>query len=68
MSFFLGTDFLNNTLNGLVEVGAYFVIVLTMDKLGRKVLLSGCLFIGGMGCIISLIFNSLADGRNGYHI
>jgi len=61
-----GTDFLNNTLNGLVEVGAYFVIVLTMDKLGRKVLLSGCLFIGGMGCIISLIFNSLADGRNAF--
>jgi len=61
-----GTDFLNNTLNGLVEFGAYLFIILTMDKLGRKVLLSGCLFIGGIGCLTSTAFNSFSDGRNAF--
>jgi len=50
-----GTPFLNNTLNGLVEFGAFFVIVLTMDRLGRRYLLCGCLLLGGFGCLASTV-------------
>ena len=48
---FLGDDYVNNTLNGLVEFPAYILLSFTMDRLGRKPLLSGCLLVGGLACL-----------------
>jgi len=46
-----GDDYVNNTLNGLVEFPAYILLSFTMDRLGRKPLLSGCLLVGGLACL-----------------
>jgi len=58
-----GTDFLNNTLNGLVEFVAYFFIIATMDRLGRRFLLSGCFCLGGIGCLTSTVITHYANGN-----
>lgn len=63
--FFLGDDFLNNTLNGLVEFVAYFIVIVTMDRVGRKPLLSGCLILGGLACLASTVVNEYKGDDRG---
>ncbi|XP_076819926.1 organic cation transporter protein-like [Clavelina lepadiformis] len=55
-----GDDFINNTLNGLVELVAYFFIILTMDRWGRRVLLVTCLLSGGVACLVSTTVNTFS--------
>jgi len=57
-----GDLYVNNVLNGCVEIAGYIIIFLTMDRLGRRVLLSGSLFIAGLGLLISLIVLEFAGG------
>jgi len=45
--------YVNNTLNAAVEIAAYFIITITMDRLGRKPLLASVLGISGMSCLVS---------------
>ena len=52
-------------MNGLVEFVAYIFIAITMDRLGRKSLLCGCLILGGLGCLSSTVFNHYAADNQG---
>lgn len=61
-----GTDFLNNFLSGLVEVGAYLIVAFTMDKLGRRFLLTACLLLGGVACLASTVFNHYSAERQAF--
>jgi len=60
-----GDLYVNNVLNGCVEIAGYIIIFLTMNRLGRRVLLSGSLFIAGLGLLISLIVLEFANGDQG---
>jgi len=57
---------LNNTLSGLVELVAYALIILTMDKLGRKVLLAASLLFGGVTLLISTVIKQYQGDNQGY--
>ena len=58
-----GDDFLNNALNGMVEFIAYFIVIVTMDKIGRKPLLVGCLLLGGIACLAATIVSQYNDNN-----
>jgi len=50
-----GDLYVNNVLNGCVEIASYIICILTMDRIGRRIVLSGSLFIAGFGLLISLL-------------
>ncbi|KAH3852053.1 hypothetical protein DPMN_094548 [Dreissena polymorpha] len=57
-----GNFFLNFTLSGLVEIPAYTLCILLLDKIGRKWLHFCCMVFGGIACI-STVFTSLYAGE-----
>jgi len=46
--------YVNNTLNAAVEIPTYFIVTITMDRLGRKPLLAGALGIAGVSCLVCI--------------
>merc|ERR550534_2258250 len=58
-----GDIFVNNVLNGVFELAGYLLCFLLIDKLGRRRLMSGCLFLAGIGLMGSVIVNEYADGN-----
>ena len=48
-----GNLYVNNAINGLVELLAYLLCVALLDRLGRKVLLVGAMMLGGACCLTS---------------
>ncbi|XP_078493967.1 organic cation transporter protein-like [Ciona intestinalis] len=60
-----GDIFVNNTLNGVMEIGSYVFCILLMDRIGRRILLSGMMFLSGIGLIISLVVNEYKGANQG---
>uniref|UniRef100_F6R060 Major facilitator superfamily (MFS) profile domain-containing protein n=1 Tax=Ciona intestinalis TaxID=7719 RepID=F6R060_CIOIN len=60
-----GDIFVNNTLNGVMEIGSYVLCILLMDRIGRRILLSGMMFLSGIGLIISLVVNEYKGSNQG---
>nr|XP_039260364.1 organic cation transporter protein-like [Styela clava] len=58
-----GNIFLNNALNGVMEIFGYFIVVALMDRIGRRILLSGAYLLGGCACIGSMLCAQFADGN-----
>lgn len=60
----VGNPFLMLFLSGLVELPAYILIIFTMDRNGRRPLISTLMLIGGVCCICAACINkgtNLAD-------
>lgn len=57
-----GNPFLMLFLMGLVEFPSYFVIVLVLDRLGRRSITSGLMLLGGLCCIVAAY---IAQGSTG---
>nr|CAB3266150.1 organic cation transporter protein-like [Phallusia mammillata] len=55
-----GDIFVNNTLNGVFEFASYVFCWLTLDRIGRRRLLSGMYFVSGVGLLASVIVNEYA--------
>jgi len=49
----------------MVEFIAYFIVVVTMDRIGRKPLLVGCLMLGGVACLAATIVSQYNDNDSG---
>lgn len=47
-----GNPYLMSFLNGLAEIPGYIIVVLLLDRMGRRSLGSLMLFTGGLSCII----------------
>jgi len=58
-----GDIFLNNALNGALEIPALLISVYLLNKIGRKTTLSLAYFIAGFGLLISLISLEFSDSK-----
>ena len=54
-----GNIFENNVINGAVELAAYMLCTVLLDKLGRRLLLAGPLTFGGVACILGMVLRTL---------
>lgn len=62
---------MNNTLSGVVELISFPIVILTIDRFGRRIILCCSLVIGGLSCLGSTAANMFADdipGTRGYFI
>ena len=50
-----GDLYVNNTINGAVEILSYGLCILALDPIGRKKFLSGTMITGGICCIGSML-------------
>jgi hypothetical protein len=48
---FAGSIYVNNAINGLVELLSYIVVAFSLDKLGRKWINGGFMIFGGVACL-----------------
>ncbi|XP_076800001.1 solute carrier family 22 member 16-like [Clavelina lepadiformis] len=55
-----GDLFLNNTLNGVMDISSYIVCTILMDRVGRRLLISFYLLLAGFCLIINVIINAYA--------
>ena len=58
-----GSVFLNNTINGAVEIVSYIFLILFMERLGRRVMLSFTLGLAGVSLLASTICINVEDGN-----
>nr|XP_039273911.1 organic cation transporter protein-like isoform X1 [Styela clava]XP_039273912.1 organic cation transporter protein-like isoform X1 [Styela clava] len=56
-----GDDYVNNTLSGLVELIAFPIVILTIDRFGRRIILCISLIFGGLSCLGSTVANVYAE-------
>merc|ERR1719427_920599 len=57
-----GSVFLNNTINGAVEIASYIFLILFMERLGRRIMLSFTLGLAGVSLLASTICINVGDG------
>ncbi|CAG5108274.1 Oidioi.mRNA.OKI2018_I69.chr1.g3718.t1.cds [Oikopleura dioica] len=57
---FAGNLYVNNTINGSVEVLAYVVLGLTLDRFGRRWIAGGFLVLGGIACLACMALEEVA--------
>ncbi|XP_034487003.1 organic cation transporter-like protein [Drosophila innubila] len=48
-----GNDLLNFVISGAVEIPAYCLLLLTLNRWGRRSILCGCMLVAGVGLILS---------------
>ena len=60
-----GNLYVNNVINGAVELVAYLMCIALLDILGRRFLLSGLMITGGAVCIISMVLREFATDDTG---
>jgi len=58
-----GNIFVNNALNGCVEIVAYIFVQFTINRLGRRVLLSSMFFLQTVSCVLSIVLSELSNGN-----
>jgi len=63
-----GNLYVNNVINGAVELLAYIMCILLLDKLGRKLMLGGLMIGGGAICIASMLLTEFGVDENGQEI
>lgn len=57
-----GDIYVNFAINSTMELGAYILCLLTLNKVGRKPLHAGTMILGGVACL-STIFTTLYADR-----
>ena len=60
---FSGSVYVNNTINGLVGLAGYALVMLTIDKLGRRLINGGCLICGGLACLLCMAIEKWRASR-----
>ncbi|CAK8683927.1 unnamed protein product [Clavelina lepadiformis] len=55
-----GNIFVNNAINGMMEIMAFLFIQFTMDRFGRRTLLIAFMVLQGLACILSTVFTEIA--------
>lgn len=50
-----GNDYINFIISGLVEFPAYTFLLLTLNRWGRKLILCGCMFVGGAALVLTIL-------------
>jgi len=63
-----GSVFLNNTINGAVEIASYAFLILFMERLGRRIMLAGSLAIAGVSLLASTICINVGKGNDGVEL
>lgn len=56
-----GDVFVNNAINGAVEIGSYIVLLFTMDTLGRKIMLIFNLALAGLAMVAVAVIGLVDD-------
>lgn len=57
-----GSLFVNNTINGAVEIASYAFLVLFLEKFGRRMMLAFTLGLAGVALLISTICATVGEG------
>ena len=57
-----GNLYLNNAINGFVELLSYVVCILLLERIGRSYMTGGFMIIGGVSCIGAMLLNLFAGG------
>ena len=63
-----GNLYVNNVINGAVELLAYIMCIALLDRLGRKLMLGGLMIGGGAICIASMLLTEFGLDENGEEI
>ncbi|KAF5290281.1 hypothetical protein FQR65_LT11615 [Abscondita terminalis] len=53
-----GNDHVNFVISGAVELPAYILLLLTLNRWGRKYTLSGCMIVGGVTLMLTMVVPS----------
>ena len=56
-----GDIYINFAINTSMEVAAYILCILLLDKLGRKALHAGTMILGGVACLCTIFTVLYAD-------
>ncbi|CAG5108361.1 Oidioi.mRNA.OKI2018_I69.chr1.g3758.t1.cds [Oikopleura dioica] len=51
---FAGSIYVNNTINGLVELLGYVLVAFTLDRFGRRWINGGFMIFGGIACLVCM--------------
>ncbi|CAG5108276.1 Oidioi.mRNA.OKI2018_I69.chr1.g3719.t1.cds [Oikopleura dioica] len=57
---FAGSIYVNNTINGVVELLGYVLVALSLDKFGRRWINGGFMIFGGVACLICMALEEAA--------
>lgn len=49
-----GNDYVNFVISGIVEVPAYTILIFTLNRWGRKIILCGCMMMSGLALLATL--------------
>lgn len=60
-----GDDRVNNILGGICELLSLALAISTMNRIGRKLIITITLFISGTACVGSSVANHFATNDNG---
>lgn len=63
-----GNIFVNNVINGFVELVAYILCAALLDKLGRRLLMAGPLVFGGGACLAAMVLQNFIGGDTAIEI
>ncbi|CAK8676580.1 unnamed protein product [Clavelina lepadiformis] len=56
-----GDIFINNTLNGVMEIASYLLVMILLDRIGRRIILASFFAVAGIVLICSVIVNTYAE-------
>lgn len=59
-----GNVFINNFLNGVMELVAFFILAFTLDRFGRRRILICSHFLAGLGLLASMLVTSFSNQQN----
>lgn len=57
---FAGSIYVNNTINGAVELVSYILVGFTLDKFGRRWITGGFMIFGGIACLVCMALEEAA--------
>jgi len=63
-----GNLFLNNGINAIVEIASIVLGGILVDSIGRRPTISGGLFVGSIGNIVSLLIVELVDQKSKFQV
>jgi len=60
-----GSIFVNNTINGVVEVAGYIFLIVFMERIGRRWMLTGMLSLAGISLLVSTVCAEFGSNNEG---